>query len=487
MAGQRRPNVVFVVMDTARVANATDPRVMPNLNAIAEAGTTFSNAFATAPWTLPSHASMFTGQYTADHGADADTKSFEPTVPTLAERLRSSGYETVAISNNTWVSPEFGFDDGFEAFRVAWEVLEGGTDLSTISKSETGFVDRTRAVCGELLDKGGHRTLVNALYTRFVRRLYDDGAWMTNYRIGRWLETQRGPDRPFFLFVNYLEPHLKYDPPRRFRERFAPDESDPGSVNQDAWSYIADLTEMSSREFETLEGLYNAELNYLDHRIGRLCDRLEKEELLEDTLLVLVGDHGENIGDHGLMDHQYSLYDTLLHVPLVLRYPERIDAGKAVRDLVELRDLYPTVLDLAGVSIPADETVSQHSILPENDGSRDHVIAEYLTPQPSMDALERTLGTLPPSVNRYDRALRSIRTDEWKLIEASDGDHELYRIDDDPDETTDLATDHEEVRDRLLDRLHGKRGPLTYDDDSKTGASMTSSTRDRLEDLGYLQ
>ncbi|WP_122088193.1 sulfatase family protein [Halalkalicoccus subterraneus] len=485
--GQRRPNVVFVVMDTARVANATDPHVMPNLNAIAEAGARVTNAFATAPWTLPSHASMFTGQYTAEHGTDADTKSFDPAVPTLAARLQTTGYQTVAVSNNTWVSPEFGFDDGFEEFLVGWELLAGGTDLASISKSETGFVDRTRAVLGELRAEGGHRTLVNALYTRFLRRAYDDGAWMTNYRIGRWLEQQREPDRPFFLFVNYLEPHLQYDPPRRFRERFVSEER-ATDVNQDAWAYVTGLTDMSDREFETLEALYEAELNYLDHRIGRLYDRLNHHELLEDTVLVLVGDHGENIGDHGLMDHQYSLHDSLLHVPLVMHYPERIDAGTTVSDLVELRDLYPTILDLAGVATPTAETVSTTGILSDG-ASRERVIAEYLTPQPSMEALERTLGTLPASARRYDRALRSIRTDEWKLIEASDGKHELYRIDEDPDETIDLAAEREDVRDRLCERLYEERGPRSFEGESKseTNTSMAAATRERLDDLGYLQ
>ena len=488
------PNVLLIVMDTARASDAFRAGVMPNLRGIAAEGTTFTRAFTTGPWTLPSHASLFTGQYTTDHGTHAGSRRFEPNAPTLAERLRRNGYRTVGYSNNTWISSEFGFDRGFDDFYVAWELLEGGADLSTIAKRETGTLAQARAVVGELLNGDAPQTVVNALYAhvvrnRLLRNWYDDGAWLTNRRLERWLDRHED-DRPFFMFVNYLEPHLEYDPPRSFRDRFVPEGMDPtrlDDVNQDAWSYVTGETEMTERDFEALEALYAAELNYLDHRIGQLYDRLESIGELDDTVLIVVGDHGENIGEHGLMDHQYCLYDTLLHVPLVIRYPSSLPEGKVTDALVELRDLYPTVLEFADLQSEPANSVSDRSVATAPDEHRDRVIAEYVTPQPSMDALEERVGDLPPEVRRYDRGLRCIRTDQWKYIQGTDGSEELYDIVDDPGETDELSADREGVRNGLADTLTAEMGALNYEEEGDTdAATIEPSALDRLTDLGYL-
>ncbi|WP_290811363.1 sulfatase, partial [Halovivax sp.] len=314
----RRPNVLFVVMDTARAEYAYDPEVMPNLARIASEGTTFANAFANGPWTVPSHASMFTGQYTTDHDTHAGTKRFDPDVPTLAEALGDAGYRTACFSNNTWLSPEFGYDRGFDEFVAGWELLEGGADLLTIRAESDSTSGRLRAVFRERGVASACETLVNAAYAKFVRKRYDDGAFLTNLRLRRWLSDAHRRDEPFFAFVNYLEPHLPYEPPGRDWRRFLPSgvaPSDAAGVNQNAHRFITGNAEMTERDFAALEALYKGELAYLDRRIGRLYETLEASGALEETLLIIAGDHGENLGDHGLMDHQYNLYDTVLRVP----------------------------------------------------------------------------------------------------------------------------------------------------------------------------
>lgn len=484
------PNILLLVMDTARAQNVLDQEdVMPNLHQISKEGTTFTKAFTTGPWTLPSHASMFTGQYTSDHGTHAGSKHFEPEVPTIAEELRRSGYQTTAFSNNTWISPEFGYDRGFEDFFVGWELFDSGADLAKVGREHDTMPERIRAISGKLLSTDAPQTVLNALYAKFLRRRYDSGALATNWRIKRWLSKRRDPDRPFFAFINYLEPHLEYDPPRKFREPFVPDDLDSEfveQVNQDAWKYIGGQIEMTDKDFRALEALYKGELRYLDHRIGNLYDHLAKVNLLDDTALLIVGDHGENIGEHGLMDHQYSLYDTLVHVPMIARYPGTFAADSETDALVELRDLYPTILDLADVNGSDGSNRTTRSVADVPETHRERVISEYITPQPSMQALENRIGTLDSGVYMYDRGLRSVRTDEWKYIEGTDGSTQLYDIRDDPGETLDLADEQPNIVDAMANELKSERGELT-DSAGGTDEEMDSGTKQRLEDLGYLQ
>ncbi|TYL38894.1 sulfatase [Natronococcus pandeyae] len=482
------PNIVLVVMDTARAQDVLGREdVMPALHRIADDGVTFTNAFTTAPWTVPSHSSLFTGQYTSDHGSHAASKSFEPAIPTLAERLREDGYQTVAYSNNTWVSPAFGYDRGFEDFLVGWELF-GSADLARIAKEANGFRERAAAVGKQLAGRDGYKTLCDALFANW-RRVYDSGALVTNYRLERWFRSQRDPERPFFAFVNYIEPHLEYRPPRKFRSTFLPSDvswPEAKSVNQDAWAYLTGHTEMDERDFEILEGLYRAELRYLDYRLEKLYDELRDLGELENTLLVVVGDHGENIGDHGLMDHQYCLYDTLTHVPLVVRHPSSFEPGRTREGLVELRDLYPTLLEAAGSTLDADKaaSVSRRNLY---DDGREFVISEYLSPQPSMKALERWMGEVPDKVRRrFDRGLRSIRTTEWKYIEGTDGSEELYDLAADPAESENVADDEPDVRAKLAAKIEAERGDLRRPTDDGS-LSVDGSTKQRLEDMGYLQ
>ena len=486
------PNILLVVLDTARaqtVLPGLQDGVMPATGRIAEEGTTFRNASSVAPWTLPSHASLFTGQYTSDHETDAGQHQFEPFVTPLAARLSERGYTTAGISSNIWISPEFGFDAGFDQFSMKWDVFWDGADLSRIRTAD-GRRNQLRELRNELSSANAPKTMANALYGKLLNGRYDDGAWLSTRRAARWIRNRESDD-PFFFFINYLEPHLEYDPPAGYAEKFLPTDIEPEEledINQDQWRYIAGDVEMTDRDFRALEALYKGELNYLDLQIGYLYRSLSKAGILDDTALIIVSDHGENIGDHGLMDHQYCLYETLLNVPLIVRYPDAFDSGVDVDGLVELRDIYPTVLDLAGIDPESSaDSVSKNSLVPVDQTSpvRDRAIGEYLTPQPSIDTLEEHVRELSARVRRYDRALRSIRTAEWKLIEGSDGTNELYDLDRDPGETTDVSADHPDVVDRLADQLERERGPLQHR--GGRSASLSDRNRQRLEDLGYLQ
>src|SRR6056297_1075202 len=216
MASQ--PNVVVVVADTTRVDDAYDEAVAPTLAALADSGTRATRAFSTAPWTLPSHASMLTGAHTSRHGAHAGHERLDDDLPVLPECFRAAGYETVCVSSNTWLSAESGFARGFDEFEQTWQAVQSENALSELV--EETEERRLRAVGRKLLDGDPVANAANVLYRLFVRGRSDDGAARATSFVENWL-ADRGTD-PFFLFVNYLEPHLEYRPPRRLAEKFLP-------------------------------------------------------------------------------------------------------------------------------------------------------------------------------------------------------------------------------------------------------------------------
>jgi len=494
-----RPNVLFIVMDTARAQStlpSENPGIMPNLESFQDEATTFSDAITSAPWTLPSHASMFTGQYTTDHETNAGSVMFEPRVTPLAEQLRQSGYETMAVSNNTWISPEFGFDSGFDYFYCGWELLEGGVDLQGIVRDNNSRIQQFKSIVEKLTLKNLHKTILNTAYAWGYHRRFDYGAKFTNYRINRLLSKTWDQSRPFFLFVNYLEPHLTYDPPKPYRYEHVPDnisQEHLESVDQEPWEYLAGNVEMTEDDFCALKALYEGELSYLDHRLGQLFDFLQKEGIFDETLIFIVGDHGENIGNHSLMDHQYWLYDTLLRVPLIIRYPDSVPEDTTVQKQVEVRDTYPTVLDACGLDAPEEDGVSSHSLLkylPEASSTakaRDHAFAEYLVPQPDIEKLKIRTNSAEQAthLDSFDRSLRCVRTEDWKLIRASDGQVELYNLESDPDESEDVKHTHPEVVSELSEVLDAEFDSLEKGN-RKRFDEMSSSTRSQLEELGYV-
>lgn len=482
-------NIAVIVLDTAR-GDCFHPsdrlQRFGNMNDIKEEGTYYENAISAAPWSLPSHASLFTGRFPSAHGAHAGHKTVDGS-RRLPEVLRSNGYETVAVSNNTWISDEFGFDRGFDTFHKNWQYVQSDTDIGKVARKEEGLAKFIRA--GREVFRGNPIiNVLNSVYALYQSKgTTDDGAEKANEWIADWL-AQREPDRPFFLFVNYMESHLQYDPPREYAEQFLPEGvsyEDAMEVNQNAWRYITGKEDMDPRDFEILRSLYTAAIKYLDDQIGHLRELLERENEWEDTIFVITADHGENIGDHELMDHQYSLADTLLNVPLIVRGGP-FEQNQISNQLVQLPDLAPTLLDAVDIE---DERFCNDcqgtSFLPGSE-PREFAVAEYMAPQPTMEALEQRVGVLPEFVYEYDRSLRTIRTSEWKLIRGSDGSKRLFDLRNDPAEAVDVSREHPEQVTRLENELDSWLASFEQSDRSGE-VTMTQETEQRLEDLGYLQ
>ncbi|WP_049927586.1 sulfatase [Halopiger goleimassiliensis] len=479
-------NVVLVVFDTAR-ARSVGPETTPTLCELAAAGTAFDNAFATAPWTLPSHASLFTGTYPSEHGAHGGHTYLDDDLRTLPEAFADAGYETVGVSNNTWITAEFGFDRGFDELRKGWQYVQSDADMGAVVRGED-LREKLAATRRRIFDGNPLVNAANILYSEVLQPTGDDGADRSTDWIADWL-VDRDDDRPFFLFCNFIEPHVEYDPPREYAETFLPDDAGYGeatSIRQDPRAFDCEEYDLTDREFDLLRGLYRAELAYVDDQLGELRTALEDADEWEDTLLVVCGDHGEHIGERGFFGHQYNLYDTLVHVPLVCHGGPFTD-GDRRRDLVQLLDLPDTLLETVGVDDPAlrEQSAGRPFYPAATSDSREAVFAEYVAPQPSIDRLENRFGDLPEHVYEYDRRLRAVRTRASKYVRGDDGYERLHDLETDPGERTDLsATETDRVR-QLRSRLEGRFDPLE-EADTDGSVEMREGTKERLADLGYL-
>lgn len=486
----RRPNVVLIVLDTVRARNLDlygYPReTMPHLARHARRGVVFARGFSTSCWTLPAHASLFTGLLPSGHRCHELTRTLPGDVPTLATLLAEGGYDTAAFTNNAWVGTHSGLDRGFAEFFKGWQIVQSKTDI-TRSRADAEGNPRAyslRALLRALVAAPSRASAVNVLnaaYARVVRNAYDSGARRLNGMIRRWLRLRTG-GRPYFLFVNYLEAHVPYRPPRPFRYMFLP----PGVTERQAMALDPDQyrhtagSDSPAAALETFRALYDGELRYLDVQLNDLLDGLASRDDTDDTLVIIVGDHGENFGEHHLMGHIYNLYETVLHVPFVAIYPRALPGGATAHGMVQLTDVLPTVLELAGVAPP--EGLEGRSLSAALDGAgRPAVRAELMGPMPT---IESVLRQAPDAIGirRFQRQLRSVRTDGHKLIVGSDGTVELYDLARDPLEDHDLAGDSPDLVAHLRALVSS---PFDAAGEEAEG-EIDAETRRALYDLGYL-
>jgi len=375
----------------------------PRLDEMARQSVVFRNAWSSSPWTGPAHASLFTGLRPEHHGFFYSGRLFLDEAPaTLAGLLRDAGYMTACFSVNTWVAPEFGLTRGFEFSEAIGTWVKDFTATWQWSHS--------RAL-------------------GFARRAVQDG-------------------RPFFLFVNDMEPHLPYQPAEEFREKLVLGATPPDLLDravrfgqEDAEIHNLGVEPASPELIRVLSDLYDAEVATLDAALGRLMDGLADSGALENTVLVIMSDHGENLGEFGLLDHRFSLNRTLLHIPLLIHYPGTFDGGRKVDDLVRIEDVFPTVLDLCGLEPPREiDGVTLTRDLP---GRKARAILGLSTP-PLL-----TRVSVGPALRRFTSSRASVNDGRFQLILSSSGDVELFDLETDPTGMKNVAADRPETVERL--------------------------------------
>jgi arylsulfatase A-like enzyme len=448
------PNVLLIVLDTTRVdrlsAYGYDRPTTPALERIAAEGLAFRRAYAASPWTLPSHASMFTGEYAAVHNATWEHQRLDERLPTLAEHLSEMGLRTAAFSRQVWLSDETGLMRGFEDFYdLYW-------------RSTTALVAAWRLGVDKIKERRGFE---------------DKGAALVTDRFKGWID--RHGDRPFFAFINYVEPHAYYQPPAPFREQFLAEERKDTpwgrAQNVAVQRHNAGDLVYSADDFAAFSDLYDGAVAYQDSRMGEALDHLRTRGLLDKTLLLITADHGENLGD-------FCVYNTLLHVPLIVRLPGLVPAGAATDTPVENRLLWSLIEKVLWdpgpeAPIPAEQLAS---VLRETDEAGGPVFAELYT-----RPLETDLWRASPRREQLTRRLKCVVLGNLKYIRASDEAEELYDVIADPGELNNLAGLRAEDRDVLRDLLAAKVATLGTAEGGE-GPDFSEALKRRLKSLGYL-
>ncbi len=390
---RRAPNVLVLTVDTLRSDRlgcyGYGRPTSPKLDALAARGVRFANAYSSAPWTLPSYGSLFTGLYASEHragvvierealfGQDEDapakrtTEVLRADVATLAERFAAGGFATAMFHNNPYLSRATGLERGFQRYLMYGSNARNGVHLAL-----------------------------------------------------EWIEGQEGA-APWFGVLHLMDPHFPYAPPAPFDVQFA-----GRSVGTMA-DWPPDLAALrAGRPAEEIaklsSDLYDGEIAFTDQQIGRLLDALQARGVLANTIVVLHSDHGEEFWEHGSCDHGHTQNEELLRVPLVIAWPDHVPAGRVVEERVRALDLYATLLELAGIPIPGGVDAATLVPLFQETGAPRAVIAE--------------------AVHAGKREIKAILRGDLKLVVRGGSEIHYYDLDQDPGEHADrAATEPERV------------------------------------------
>ena len=503
-------NVLFVVMDTVRKSHLSvygyDRPTTPTLEAFAEEATVFEEAVAPAPWTLPVHASMFTGLYPSQHGATQESPYLEGAT-TLAESLSAAGHATACYSSNAWITPYTNLTDGFDDRDNFFQVMPGDALSGPLSRAWRAMndSDALRRVADLLVKLG------NTAHEYFAREGGDSKTPAIVDRVQEFVSRSEGE---WFTFINLMDAHLPYHPPEEYADRFAPG-VDSTEVCQNSKEFNSGARDIDDEEWEAIRGLYDAEIAHIDHHLGRLFDWLRETGRWEETLVVVCADHGELHGEHDLYGHEFCVYDPLVNVPLLVKHPE-LGSGRDAETTVELQDLYHTVLDHAGVDPvgsglaldPARSLLSadyrEFAATPVESRTRFSVDAtgdlddvgfvDYHRPVVELRQLESkaaAAGITLDQQSRYYSRMRAARRPGAKYIRNERIPDEAYRLDRGPEEHDDLAGADDESIDAVETALATYEEEIDGEwedvEDEDVLEDMGEEARDRLQDLGYIE
>lgn len=432
----KKTKILFITVDALRPDHLScygyGRKTSLNIDALARQGAVFTNAIVQASYTLASVASIFTSQYPHQHQVVYPWNPYlRGSFNTLAEILREHGYSTAAITPNFVLDPQFGFRQGFD-FCSMEALEEKQTDIAI-----------------------------------------------------KWMRERK--DNPFFIWVHYMSPHVPYAPPPPYDKLYINDEY----FNQDAETLEvvenlsglggiprhAALENITNRKYYI--ALYDGEISYADYEVGRLLDEIKKIGILDDILIILTADHGEHLGEHGYhFSHGYTLYDSLIRVPLIMKLSKSIPEGKIINSQIESIDIAPTIMDLLDINkYPDMKGLSLVSLILGKEDMDRYAFSDIVLKQ-------------------------SIRTNDWKLIYNEDeGTYELYNLREDPGESYNLNQVEKDkflfLKEKLGDFIKDVKWPESW----KTGQDIPvkplkpqvshetydEELKERLRSLGYIQ
>ncbi len=464
----KRPNVILISIDTLRADHLScygyKKTTTPNIDRLASEGTIFLQNYSTGVWTPPGHASMLTGLYVSEHGV-YDTRKLAEDIPTIAQVLKRHGYQTAGFVNNSQVGALVGFDKGHDKFVEVWKGVATG---SLVERAVRGLIRKAREALGH----------------------QDMGAARTNREFKDWIGN-RETEKPFYAFLHYIEPHNPLNPPNPYRNKYLKDVElkniDGAKTKKAAHNPLICLVEdlnLNRDEIEFLISLYDGEIEYTDSKIAEIISILKGKDLYDDTMIIITADHGEHFGEHNMWSHVASLYKEVLRVPLVIKYPKEVKYTKEVKDYTQLVDIFPTVMEVTGVS--KEERIKTSGVsLVYNGVNRYHeyVFAEWEGRVPYF-IQDRAREGKNVELEKLKIHMAMIQDGRYKYIWKSNDTEELYDILNSGEELQAIKADKDLVyrlRNELLKRKINSR-----DTENENQLKLDSEIEKNLKSLGYL-
>ena len=432
---ERNPstNVVLITIDTLRADHVGcygyKRDTTPNIDKFAGESVVFKNAFTPMPTTLPAHSSIMTSMYPFEHGVRANGWKLDSGMTTLAEVLKARRYTTAAFTSVSGIGKKQGLAQGFD-------VLDEEKDFGKGTKKNERLAEHTTSI---VID---------------------------------WLKSQREDNNPYFLWVHYWDPHSDYNPPEPFRSMF-PASRETKEVDGTTDSLIDILNKRITplpADVEYLVSLYDGEIRYTDAHVGRLLEYLESRD---DTLIILVADHGESFGENDSWGHAYRLYEENIRIPFIIRPPGGAGAGAVIESQAELTDIMPTILDY--LSIRANHEFSGRSLRPV-------IEAKKVAPGHGLIERQYVSEEFSKKFNVEREILLGIRRWPWKFLMNGAGDVELYDLSVDPGEHNNIAAEQPELVQKF--RTETTRNLQEIRETEIPG--MDPETKENLKALGYL-
>ena len=529
MSTETRPDILMIVLDTLRADRLScygyQRETSPHLDEFARGGVLYERAISTAQWTIPAHASLFTGEYPTTHMVNQIHNKLSGRLITLAETLQDAGYHTVGFCNNPLLGVvENGLDRGFEEFYNYGGTLPnrppiGDSRATRVGRFTQRFSRILRRILTPIQDAFARNNLLLriALHPRIVplwqRHINFRGNTVQSLRdtLG-YLRThrRRGDGRPVFTFVNLMETHLPFGPRARFVRRFVPyyrtdrEARDfMQAYNQEHYAWMVPLREpLTELQHRVINDMYDAEVASEDSMLRHLYQYLDDPDVRDNTLVVITSDHGEGLDHHHFVGHSLVVYDDLVRVPLIVRYPRLYPPGARVSSPVSIRRVFHSALEAAGIYPPGNgvkggegapvevERLSLARSASGPDPEEGTVFAEAHTPD-TLIALMENLDPAAIETFRCREMRRAVLRDGRKLIAVGGQPDELFGVIDDPGELDNLierepatAADLESLIEQFVEYTEVRR-PAAWEA-AQQQPEMDSALAERLRGLGYL-
>lgn len=437
------PNVFLLVVDTLRADHLSSygasKNKTPVIDGLAADGTRFARAYSQASWTRPSFGTIFTSLYPSSHRAIHKSDALPEAVVTLAEVMQGAGYATVGFANNINVAPLFGFQQGFDQYVfLEPEFFFGATE----SAAQLTIYNQLRLIRERFVSK-----------KKWVENYYQPADVVVKHGLD-WIAA-RDPQRPFFMFLHFMEPHDPY-----FVHPY----------NGEAYARVANPNPDPSLA-DTYRDAYDGAIRFLDEELAKFIAELKARGLYDDAVILLTADHGEEFHEHGGWWHGTTLYDEQLAVPLIVKGGPAAPKGVVNEAVVSSLDIAPTLIQAAGLKVPQSMVGKPLGLSTDAPAPRDHAFAE--------SELEGNI-------------LQAYRSGGMKVIHANPGnprglpEHQLFDVANDPREQKDLIATQTEVANKLTADMGAVQSHAESIAVESTGTSIDAASEERLRALGYV-